>query len=147
MRPDAAAAGTEEGVPNRGGNGGKGGGGGGGAGDGEGAGAASRPAIPIEYRTFLLDAAANTYRVKVKVVREATPKPTRLNMLLWAVGDDRKVSAGITAARRLDGTDISVRQDGLGVGPVEVPEEGFLTFDVVLGEPQRIAIEVAAYEA
>jgi hypothetical protein len=145
MRPDAAAAGTEEGVPSRGGNGGKGGGGGGGAGDGEGAGAASRPAIPIEYRTFLLDAAANTYRVKVKVVREATPKPTRLNMLLWAVGDDGKVSAGITAARRLDGTDISVRQDG--VGPVEVPEEGFLTFDVVLGEPQRIAIEVAAYEA
>lgn len=126
-------------------NGGTGAGGGdGGGGTGEG-GAASKPPVPIKYRTFASNASAGVYRVSV--VTEAPSKTGRLNMLIWAVGDDQKVPAGVTTARLLDGTPVPVGQNGLVVGPLKIQANGALKLDVVLSEPLRVAMEVGAYEA
>jgi hypothetical protein len=155
MRPDERVPEVEDGTEGPSGGGGKGGGGvngdgGNGGGDqggggGAGGGAASKPAIPIRYRTFASDAAAGVY--KVMVAAETKPDSGQLNMLIWAVGDDGKVPAGVAAAKLPDGTDIPVRQNGLVVGPLKVPPDGVLKLEVVLSEPLRIAMEVSAHEA
>jgi len=154
MRPDESrpdeldgaegdtGGGTGGGDEDHGGNSPGGADGGGGSSTG---GAASKPAIPIRYRTFASDASAGIYRVNI--VPESVPDSGRLNMLIWAVGDDRKVPAGVKSARLLDGTSIPVGQSGLVVGPVKVSASGSLKLEVVLVEPLRVAMEVGAHEA
>lgn len=141
------------GGPGRGPNdtdGGTGGGGGGtGGGSAEGAkggagGTSSQPPVPIRYRTFPTNAPAGVY--KVTVAPEKAPASGKLSIVIWAVGDDRKAPAEVRFARLLDGTDVPVAASGV-IGPVATSKAGAVKLEVVLRQPLRIAMEVAAYEA
>lgn len=131
-------------------DGGTGGGGGGTeSGGAEGAkggagGAGSKPPVPIRYRTFPTNAPAGVY--KVTVAPEKAPASGKLSIAIWAVGDDRKVPVEVRSARLLDGTDAPVAEIGI-IGPIATPKSGAVKLEVVLRQPLRIAMEVAAYEA
>lgn len=131
-------------------DGGTGGGGGGtGRGGAKGAkggagGTGSKPPLLIRYRTFPTNASAGVY--KVTVAPEKAPASGKLSIAIWAVGDDRKTPAEVRSARLLDGTDVPVAASGV-IGPVATPKTGALKLEVVLREPLRVAMEVAAYEA
>jgi uncharacterized membrane protein YgcG len=130
-----------------GGTGGGGGGiGGGGAERAKGGagGAASKPPVPIRYRTFPTNAQAGVY--KVTVAPEKAPVSGKLSLAIWAVGDDRKAPVEVRFARLLDGTDVPVATSGM-IGPIVAPNAGAVKLEVVLLQPLRVAMEVAAYEA
>lgn len=130
-----------------GGTGGGGGGTGGGGAEGEkggAGGAGSKPPIPIRYRAFPTNAPAGVY--KVTVAPEKAPASGKLNIAIWAVGDDRKAPAEVRSARLLDGTDVPVAASGV-IGPIAAPKASAVKFEVVLRQPLRLAMEVAAYEA
>lgn len=125
------------------------GGGGKGGGAAEGAagaagGSSSKPALPIRYRTFPTNAPAGIY--KVSVTPEKFSATGKLSIAVWAVGDDRKAPAEVRSARLLDGAEVTVAANGL-IGPLAAPREGALKLEIVLRQPLRVAMEVAAYEA
>jgi hypothetical protein len=135
--------------PTESGGGTGGGGGGSGAGDAKGTqggvgGGSSRPSVPIRYRTFPTNSGAGVY--KVVVAPEKPPVSGKLNLALWAVGDDRKDSVEVRSARLVDGTDLAVGPNGV-IGPIVAPAGEGVKLEVVLRHPLRVAMEVAAYEA
>ncbi|MGO9274998.1 MAG: hypothetical protein ACLQOO_33000 [Terriglobia bacterium] len=103
-----------------------------------------KPSVPIRYRTFATNLATGTYNISVQ---SAQRMPKTVTLAVWAVGDDQRAPVDIRAARLSDGRDIPVRGSGL-LGPLLLPgNNGSLQMEVRLGEPLRLAMEVAAHEA
>ncbi len=151
--PRRAVLETDDTVPGEGdgggggeGDGGGNGGGGGGNGDrGDGgiSGDHPKPIIPIAYRTFATNISAGVYMVSVRPEKNTSKKA---NLAVWVVGDDQRALAEIQSARLLNGKDLEVTSTGL-LGPVSLPKNETLQFEVRLAEPLRVAMEVSAHEA
>jgi hypothetical protein len=137
------------------GKGGKGGGGTGGGGTGGGigkgkagatsgshGGISSKPAIPITYRAFCLDAVKGIYALAIKQDGKATKEA---NLLVWMVGDDQKIAAEVKFARLSGGSEVPVK--GGVLGPLKLPEGTGIKLEVGLRTPGRVALEVSAHEA
>ncbi|HXO27764.1 MAG TPA: hypothetical protein VOA80_10495 [Thermoanaerobaculia bacterium] len=112
--------------------------------DGAAGGGSSRPSVSIRYRAFPTNSGAGVY--KVVVAAGKPPASGKLNLALWAVGDDRKEPVEVRSARLLDGTELLVGPNGL-IGPIVAAEADGIKLEVILRHPVRVAMEVAAYEA
>ncbi len=111
--------------------------------EGGGDGVQPKPSIPVRYRTYCRDAASGVYALAVEPDKAQNDEAT---LVVFVVGDDQKVPADIEKARFAAGGDVPV-QRGNQVGPVTFPKKGALRLEVVLREPLRVAMEVAAHEA
>lgn len=151
LEPDNAASGEGEEPTGDGGDEGDGGPGNGAGGrrdgyeGGEGGtgGDLPKPIIPITYRTFATNISAGVYMVSVRPEKNTSKK---VNLAVWAVGDDQRTLAEIQSARLLNGKDLEVSVTGL-LGPVSLPKNETLQFEVRLTEALRVAMEVSAHEA
>jgi hypothetical protein len=103
----------------------------------------SKPAIPIRYRTYTQDATTGVYTVTV--VPDQEPK-TDAMLVISTVGDDQKAPAEIKSARLATGGEIPLAETGV-LGPLKLASAAPLKLEVVLTEPLRVAMEVAAHEA
>lgn len=124
--------------------------GGGGRGDGNAAadkggtgGVQSKPAIPIRYRTFACNADAGVYSLTVSTER---PKGGEALLTVSTVGDDQKAPAEIKSARRTTGEALPLAGPGM-IGPLTLTPGDTVRIEMVLAEPLRVAMEVAAHEA
>ncbi|HZS56885.1 MAG TPA: hypothetical protein VFA65_20940, partial [Bryobacteraceae bacterium] len=103
----------------------------------------SKPSIPIRYRTYAQDTATGVYSVTVVPERESK---TDAMLVISTVGDDQTAPAEIKSARFAAGGDIPLAEAGV-IGPVKLGSAAPLKLEVVLAEPLRVAMEVAAHEA
>ncbi len=129
-----------------------GGSGSGGGGEGEGdsgdgkggpGGRRSKPSIPIRYRTFSTNLDAGVYTLAVTPDKECSADA---HLIVSTVGDDQKAPAEIKRARFASGEEIPVCEPGI-IGPIKLNKDKLIRIDVVLEEPIRVAMEVAAHEA
>lgn len=131
------------------GDGGSGAGAGGtGPGDSEGVkgskgGASPKPPVAIRYRAFPTNMVAGVYRITVARLNGADKG--QVNLTLRAVGDDQRTPVEVKEARLLTGASLPTAAGGI-VGPVLLAKSTALTMEVVLKEPLRLAMEVAAHE-
>jgi hypothetical protein len=106
------------------------------------AGIRSKPSIPIQYRTFAVNAEAGVYAVTVRAQAEAKPAA----IIIWTVGDDQRTIADIKTVRLPKGEELPLIDPGV-VSPIKLPTDSPIRFEVVLREPIRVAMEVSAHEA
>lgn len=130
-------------------DGGSGGGGGGeDEGDADGAkggkgGTQSKPSIPIRYRTFSTNVDAGVYTLALAPEKTV---PGDAHIAVSVVGDDQRARAEIKKARFSSGEDIPIAEPGV-IGPVSLGKTTPLRIEILLEEPLRVAMEVAAHEA
>jgi len=129
-----------------------GGTGAGGGGEGEGSagaetggkgGAHSKPAVPVNYRTFAKRADSGVYSLVVSRQGKGTQP---VNLLVSTVGDDQKAPAEISVAHMEDGTAIPIIGQGV-LGPIPLAADTAHRIEVTLSNPIRVAMEVCAHEA
>jgi len=103
----------------------------------------TRTPIPILYRTFSSDPVAGIYTAVVTArMKGAKEAVLQIN----GIGDDgRKNPAALKSARSVKGDAFSVT--GHTVGPVRLVGGKALRIELVLGDPARVSMEVAAHEA
>lgn len=101
----------------------------------------SKPAIPIKYRTFVINPRSGVYRISVKPEKELINK---VDLFVWLVGDDQKTQAEILSARFASGEEIRIKNDCI-LDSVSLPPSGTV-IEVVLKSPRRVAMEVIAHE-
>lgn len=106
-------------------------------------GAHSKPAVPVQYRTFAKTADSGLYSL---VVSRQTKGSQPVNLLVSTVGEDQKAPAEISAARLEDGTAIPIIGPGV-FGPIPLTNDTVYRIEVTLSEPVRVAMEVSAHEA
>lgn len=101
----------------------------------------SKPAIRIDYRTFVINQKSGVYRVSVK---PETNIQSQAELKFWIVGDDQKIEAEIQSARLVAGEDISVSRNCV-IGPLWLPLDG-IQVEIILKTPRKVAMEVTAHE-
>lgn len=103
----------------------------------------TKTAVPILYRTFSRDTLAGVYTA---VVTAKAKGPTEAVLLINGIGDDgRKSPATLKSARSSKGDPFPV--SGHMVGPVRLAGGKPVRIELVLVDPARVSMEVAAYEA
>ena len=124
--------------------------GGGGVGQGDSAphsgahgGVHSKPATPVRYRTFVVNADRGLYSLLV-VSDGKGDQPAYL--VVSTVGDDQRAPADIASARLASGQGVPIVGPGV-LGPLRLSAATPLRIEVELSSPDRVAMEVAAYEA
>ena len=103
----------------------------------------SKPAVPIRYRTFSSNSEAGVYILTAAPLIEADQDA---RILVWTIGDDQRVPAEIKKARLVSGEEIAICGPG-ALGPMMLRRGQPLRIEIILQEPVRVAMEVAAYEA
>lgn len=152
--PSAAVAGEEEVESDAGGEEGDVGDGDGDGGGGNGAdsggkakegGDGKNPKSPIAVRCRVVpkDLAAGAYTLTIRSVERVKGGAV---LSISAVGDDASAPIAVTTARLAGGKKVDITQSGK-LGPVVFPKAGPLRIEIVLKDPQRLAMEVHAHEA
>ncbi len=103
----------------------------------------AKAAIPIRYRAFTADPHCRVYRI---VITSQHKKSASGFVLFNIPGDDGRDPANLKAARSAGHADLGVIAGNV-VGPIHLPKNSPVQFEVVLASPGRIAMEVQAYEA